>query len=47
LNVQRKDRQTPYVFLMNSYGDALKAEWIAANIIANRPERTEARRNDD
>lgn len=35
VRIQRRDRQTPYSFWMPSVGAALRANWLAKNIIAN------------
>jgi hypothetical protein len=34
LRVQRRDRQTPYLFQLPSIGDALKAKFIASHVLA-------------
>lgn len=36
VRIQRRDRQTPYLFVMYSLSDALKADLIARNILASQ-----------
>jgi hypothetical protein len=38
ISVQRRDRQTPYVFYFKTWGEALRAEWITKNIMAKTAE---------
>jgi hypothetical protein len=36
VSIQRRDRQTPYLFVLTDYAEAIKADFIARNILATR-----------